>query len=673
MSGPKRARIYLCSLFGDMMAERRHLHEVVAPRLQEKVAGRGVAIEFVDLRWGASSEAEAESADRLDEALQQVQRCRPFFVGLLGERYGPRLGPLPPEVLHAHPWLKGYQGASRLHLEVLASLLHLPPGPVPGLYYLRNPDWLAQVPEARRAAFVEDSPEFRQRLAVLKENLRHHGPVTKDYDCYWDAERETVAGLERFGEQVLADLAEKVQAWEATESSDRGQLATLLDFDRAEFAATLGEDIGEGPAAQDADFEEALGDEAEPSQPLVADENVQFSVYRPRVVQPDKWYPLLAFAHLAERPADAPPDTPDPLAEVHRQAQQVLGALSPAYHDMTQDSRLAVPREGEITFVPEVPGIVFNPPRRSFLWQEAVHREEFRLRAGADLDGQTARGRLTVFLGGLILADVSLSIRVDRTATLPADTPPEASAGRPYRKIFASYSHKDLDIVRQVEQFARLLGDEYLRDWTHLRAGEVWNERLLQMIEQADVFQLFWSSNSMHSDYVRQEWEHALRLNRPHFIRPTYWEEPMPMAPERDLPPEALRRLHFQRIFAPLQTHPVFQHADADRSLGEVTRSEAPPPVTREPGARWAPAPGGAAAPPPQSLPPAPASAAVPARRSELREEATERLRVRGRKSSEPVPQFRRTPGRSLVWLVVLLLGVAAAGLLALVWYSFLR
>ena len=48
-----------------------------------------------------------------------------------------------------------------------------------------------------------------------------------------------------------------------------------------------------------------------------------------------------------------------------------------------------------------------------------------------------------------------------------------------------------------------------------------------------DVFQLFWSSNSMHSDFVRQEWEHALRLNRPHFIRPTYWEEPMPMAPEK--------------------------------------------------------------------------------------------------------------------------------------------
>jgi hypothetical protein len=670
MSGRKRRRIYVCSLFGDMMAERRHLHEVVAPRLQEKVAGRGVAIEFVDLRWGASSEAEAESADRLGEALEQVQGCRPFFVGLLGERYGPRLGPLPHDVLHAHPWLKGYEDASRLHLEVLASLLHLPPGPVPGLYYLRNPDWLAQVPESRRAAFVEDSAEFRQRLAVLKENLRHHGPVTKDYDCHWDVERETIAGLERFGDQVLADLMEKVQAWEAAESKERGESASLLEFDRAERAVALGEDSAEAPAALDEDFDEELGDEAEPSRQLVADDNVQFSVYRPRIVQPEKWYPLLAFAHLAERPPDAPPDTPDPLAEVHRQAQQVLGALSPAYHDVTQDSRAAVPREGEITFMPEVPGITFNPPRRSFLWQEAVHREEFRLRAGADLNGQTARGRLTVFLGGLILADVSLTIRVDRNATLP-DEPVEASAGRPYRKIFASYSHKDLDIVRQVEQFARLLGDEYLRDWTHLRAGEVWNERLLQMIEQADVFQLFWSSNSMHSDYVRQEWEHALRLNRPHFVRPTYWEEPMPMAPEKDLPPEALRRLHFQRIFAPLQTHPVFQPAEAERSAGEITASgglrsgyaggDLALPV---------PAPGGA--PAPQPIPVSSAPAEAPPLRTRGRPEQPVRRKAREEWSSEAVPRSGRAPRRSLGWLLVLLV-VAAAGLLALAWYLFLR
>lgn len=68
------------------------------------------------------------------------------------------------------------------------------------------------------------------------------------------------------------------------------------------------------------------------------------------------------------------------------------------------------------------------------------------------------------------------------------------------------------------------------------------------MIDEADVFQLFWSSNSMRSAFVRQEWEHALALRRPSFVRPVYWEEPLPEDPEEGLPPDELRRLHFQRI-----------------------------------------------------------------------------------------------------------------------------
>ncbi len=46
----------------------------------------------------------------------------------------------------------------------------------------------------------------------------------------------------------------------------------------------------------------------EPARPGVKklDENVQFTVYRPQVVVPEKWYHLLAFAHLSERRENAP-------------------------------------------------------------------------------------------------------------------------------------------------------------------------------------------------------------------------------------------------------------------------------------------------------------------------------------------------------------------------------
>ena len=62
------------------------------------------------------------------------------------------------------------------------------------------------------------------------------------------------------------------------------------------------------------------------------------------------------------------------------------------------------------------------------------------------------------------------------------------------------------------------------------------------------MFQLFWSNNSIDSEFVRQEWEYALGLRRSTFIRPVYWEEPLPRNPEKGLPPQELARLHFHKF-----------------------------------------------------------------------------------------------------------------------------
>src|SRR5262249_3742747 len=151
-----------------------------------------------------------------------------------------------------------------------------------------------------------------------------------------------------------------------------------------------------------------------------------------------------------------------------------------------QDSQYAVMRDGELRFVPVVDGIEFNPPERRFLWTESVHKEEFRLRAKPERDGQTLRGTLTVFAGNLLLAELSLAIRVDSQRTEHSD--PVTVTANPYRRIFASYSHRDGTIVEELERHARALGDRYLRDVVALRSGEVWSDRLLDLIRSADVF-----------------------------------------------------------------------------------------------------------------------------------------------------------------------------------------
>src|SRR5262249_44658450 len=57
------------------------------------------------------------------------------------------------------------------------------------------------------------------------------------------------------------------------------------------------------------------GERPTTEKPKHLDENVQFSVYRPNTIRPQEWYTMLAFAHLSERPADAPENEPDPVEE----------------------------------------------------------------------------------------------------------------------------------------------------------------------------------------------------------------------------------------------------------------------------------------------------------------------------------------------------------------------
>jgi tetratricopeptide (TPR) repeat protein len=318
----------------------------------------------------------------------------------------------------------------------------------------------------------------------------------------------------------------------------------------------------------------------------VLDDNVQFTVFRPSAVQPARWYSLLAFAHLSENRPDAAANEAEPAAEVQRQAEQVLGSQIGLFKRLVQDSSHPVPQYGQLRFVPDVPGVAFNPPESAFFWTESVHRAEFRLCADRALDGQLARGALSVYLGRLLVAEITLAILVDRRTTTST---PTSQHGMPYRRIFASYSHDDSAVVQEFEHHVESLGDTYLRDVTSLRSGEVWSERLAQMISDADVFQLFWSWNALRSPFVRAEWEYALGLGRDHFIRPVFWESPLPSTP--DLPPPRLRALHFRRVAPVAVTVDPLRHAD-----GSETRRIGPPsrPFSEE----KVPAPGPMATPP---------------------------------------------------------------------------
>ena len=540
--------VYLSTVPGDAAEEREVLARVVIPELARRAAALGIAVVLIDPL--AEPVPGGEGWD-LARRFAAIDACG-LFVGILGERYGEPPPPLPDALLARQPWLSDLADRGTAELEVRYALRS----------ELRTFFYLLEGP-ADGPGFQE--PEAGERLAALKDLLRtgdQRGLVSR---WFRDDAEGRIAGLERFARRVTEDL------WAALETGIRSGAQASRGRPIEQSSLSIGP-IPKPPAAP----------ARAPEKPLPLHEDVQFSVYRPRVVAPLEWYPLVVFAHLDELASELSAEDRQAIREIEDQAREAFAEVPQGSSGETEDSLFAIPDEAEITFVPEIPGVRFNPPRATFLWLEALHREDFRMQAAAALDGKVARGRLTVFWGKIILAELNLKIQVDsRLAAVPGAVPEVREDGRPYHEIFASYSHKDTLIVEEFERYIQSLGDRYLIDCKTLRAGEVWDDRLRELIRKAGVFQLFWSRNAMQSTFVEQEWRYALSLGREGFVRPTYWEEPLPELRERGLPPEDLRRLHFYYLRG---GSPVAEAMSAPASSPARSPVPSPPPERRSRG-----------------------------------------------------------------------------------------
>ena len=80
-------RVFISSTFQDMQDERTELIRKTFPRLREMAARRDVTLTEVDLRWGITQE-ESESGKVMEICLREVENSIPFFIGIIGNRYG---------------------------------------------------------------------------------------------------------------------------------------------------------------------------------------------------------------------------------------------------------------------------------------------------------------------------------------------------------------------------------------------------------------------------------------------------------------------------------------------------------------------------------------------------------------------------------------------------------
>ncbi len=177
MTTSRTVRLFLSSTFRDFGEERDLLIKQVFPALRARLRERFVELVDVDLRWGITAE-QAERGEVLPICLTEIDRARPYFIGMLGERYGwiPPAEGYAAALLERQPWLRDHLGgASVTELEILHGVLNDRRMQGRAFFYFRSPAYA----RTKGGEYLPDTREDRQRQRHLKNRIRARGlPVT---------------------------------------------------------------------------------------------------------------------------------------------------------------------------------------------------------------------------------------------------------------------------------------------------------------------------------------------------------------------------------------------------------------------------------------------------------------------------------------------------------------
>jgi tetratricopeptide (TPR) repeat protein len=255
MSGEKpwRSRpVFVSSTFQDMQAERDCLVSQVFPALEEALRARRTHLELVDLRLGVETAGMAGEPEKqgqvLKVCLDEIDRCRPFLVVFLGDRYGW----VPPKTLmDAIVQEKGLgidtEGKSVVALEIEYGVLEHPEQRDRTFFYFRDrlpyeevdPATGQDIPSDLKAAYSEahatdaGREQGHRRLLELKHRIREELPDRcRSYAATWDFAAGRVRVPKELVQRIKDDLLEALVAEAESGSGGFAQNVPPSDFEQ---------------------------------------------------------------------------------------------------------------------------------------------------------------------------------------------------------------------------------------------------------------------------------------------------------------------------------------------------------------------------------------------------------------------------------------------------------
>lgn len=230
--GSRRIRVFLSSCFQDMQSERNYLVEHTFQTFRHIAEQRHVEFSVVDLRWGVTEE-EAQQGKVIEICLNEINNTRPFFIGLIGSRYG--WCPTHEDIiknqrlLNLYPCVQQYieQGLSMTEIEMQYGVLNAA-DKVYANFYIKN------------AYETGNTSEEKLKL----DNLRHTiTQKAKEGLCEMDYYDDSM----QLGEKILKSLIALLDELYPVESTD--EISMLVE--RQHFLLNQMQAVYENESAQE--------------------------------------------------------------------------------------------------------------------------------------------------------------------------------------------------------------------------------------------------------------------------------------------------------------------------------------------------------------------------------------------------------------------------------------
>ena len=187
----RQIRIFISSTFRDMEAERNYLMKHIFPQLRAKAALRDVSLVELDLRWGITEE-EAKTGKVIEICLNEIENSHPFFIGLLGDRYGwqPDVKEIEKNLnlKERYPWIIEdlKSGLSVTEMEMQYGVLRSQ-ADLDASFYIKN---------SSKPTAIDEDEDAQQKLEHLKKTVMEN----KRYPYYHYSTPEDI------GEQITKDF-----------------------------------------------------------------------------------------------------------------------------------------------------------------------------------------------------------------------------------------------------------------------------------------------------------------------------------------------------------------------------------------------------------------------------------------------------------------------------------